>query len=69
MWNKIKAAFGRLWRPRRRTGEHGFYDQRAASQHRSLQDIEQAGGRATGLGQRAERLPIACGCPAWIGAT
>jgi hypothetical protein len=26
-------------------------------------------GRATGLGQQAERLPIACGRPAWIGAT
>ena len=43
MRNRIKAAFGRLWRPRRRqTAEHGFYDQRAASQHRSQQDIEQS---------------------------
>ena len=46
MWNKIKAAFGRLWRPRRRpTAERGFYDQRAASQHRSQQVIEQSRGK------------------------
>jgi hypothetical protein len=45
MWNKMKAAFGRRWRPRRRqTAEHGFYDQRAAGQHRSQQDIEQSRG-------------------------
>ena len=45
VWNKIKAAFGRLWRPRRRrTAEHGFYDQRAASRYRSQQDIEAARG-------------------------
>jgi len=45
VWSKIKAAVGRLWRPRRRrTDEHGFYDQRAASQHRSQQEIEQAPG-------------------------
>ena len=43
MWNKLKAAFGRLW-PRRRTGEHGFYDQHAASRYRSRQDIEAARG-------------------------
>jgi hypothetical protein len=43
MLNRIKAVFGRLWRPRRRrTAEHGFYDQRAASQHRSQQDVEQS---------------------------
>ena len=51
MWNKLKAAFGRLWHPhRRRTAEHGFYDQRAASQHRSQQDIEQARGEGYGPG-------------------
>jgi hypothetical protein len=50
VWNKIKAAFGQLWRPRRRTGEHGFYDQRAASQHRAQQDIEQARGEGYGPG-------------------
>jgi hypothetical protein len=44
VWNKIKAANGRLWRPRRRTAEHGFYDQRAAGQHRSQQVIEQSRG-------------------------
>ena len=51
MWNKIKAAVGRLWRPRRRrTDEHGFYDQRAASRHRSQQEIEQARGEGYGSG-------------------
>ena len=44
MWNKTKAAFRRLWRPRRRTAEHAFYDQRAASRYRSQQDIEAARG-------------------------
>ena len=54
VWNKIKAAFGRLWRPRRRrTDEHGFYDQRASSQHRSQQVIEQSGGRTTRMGDLA----------------
>jgi hypothetical protein len=51
VWNKIKAAVGRLWRPRRRrTDEHGFYDQRAASRHRSQQEIEQARGEGYGSG-------------------
>jgi hypothetical protein len=32
MLNRIRAAFGGLWRPRRRrTGEHGFHDQGEAS--------------------------------------
>ena len=45
MLNKIKAALGRLWRPRRRRdAERGFYDQRAAGQHRSQQVIEQSRG-------------------------
>jgi len=45
MVNRIKAALGRLWRPRRRrTAEHDFYDQRAASRYRSQQDIEAARG-------------------------
>jgi len=44
VWNKIKVAFGRLWRPRRRSPEHGFYDQLAGSRYRSQQDIEAARG-------------------------
>jgi hypothetical protein len=45
VWDRIKAAFGRLWRPRRRrTAEHGFYDQHAASRYRSQQDIDAARG-------------------------
>jgi hypothetical protein len=41
MLNRIKAMWARLWRRRgRRSAEHGFFDQRAASQHRSQQDIE-----------------------------
>ena len=45
MVNRIRAALGQLWRPRRRrTAEHGFYDQRAASRYRSQQDIEVARG-------------------------
>jgi hypothetical protein len=44
VWNKIKVAFGRLWRPRRRSPEHGFYDQPAGSRYRSQQDIEAARG-------------------------
>ena len=42
MVNRIKAMWARLWRPRRRTAEHGFYDQRAASRYRSQQDVESA---------------------------
>ena len=44
MLNRIKAMWARLWQPRRRTAEHGFYDQQAASQHRSQQVIEQSRG-------------------------
>ena len=45
--DKIKAAVGRLWHPRRRrTAEHGFYDQGAASRYRSQQDIEAARGQS-----------------------
>ena len=46
MLNKLKAAFGRLWHPRPRTAEHGFYDQRAASRYRSQLDIESARGES-----------------------
>jgi hypothetical protein len=54
VWNRIKAAVGRLWRPRRRrAAEHGFYDQRTAGQHRSQQDIDQARGRGTVQGRLA----------------
>ena len=49
MWNTIKAAVGRLWRPRRRrSAEHGFYDQRAAGRYRSQLDIESARGESYG---------------------
>jgi hypothetical protein len=45
MLNRIKAAFGRRWRPRRRrTGEHGFHDQGEARRYRAQQDIEVARG-------------------------
>ena len=45
MLNRIRAALGRVWRPRRRqTAEHEFYDQRAESRYRSQQDIEAARG-------------------------
>jgi hypothetical protein len=45
MLNRIRAALGRVWRPRRRrTAERGFYDQRAGSQYRSQQDVEAARG-------------------------
>ena len=50
MLNKIKAMWARLWRRDRRTAEHGFYDQRAASQHRSQQAIDQARGEGYGPG-------------------
>jgi hypothetical protein len=47
MLNRIRATLGRMWRPRRRrTAEHGFYDQRAASRYRSQQDIEAARGES-----------------------
>jgi hypothetical protein len=45
MLNRIRSMWGRLWRRRgRRTAEHGFYDQHAASRYRSQQDIEAARG-------------------------
>ena len=46
MLNRIKAMWARLWRRGRRTSEHGFHDQRAASQYRSQQDIESARGES-----------------------
>ena len=49
MLNRIRAALGRLWRPRRRrTAERGFQDQRAAGRYRSQQDIESARGESYG---------------------
>ena len=49
MLNKIRAALGRLWPPRRRkTGEHGSFDQRAASSHRDQQDTDAAKGGSYG---------------------
>ena len=49
MLNRIKAALGRLWRPRRRwTAEHGFHDQRAASRYRTEQNTESARGESYG---------------------
>jgi hypothetical protein len=45
MLNRIRAALGRVWRPRRRRhAQRGFYDQRAGSGYRSQQDIEAARG-------------------------
>ena len=50
MLNQIRAALGRIWRPRRRrTSKHGFYDQRAGSQYRSQQDIDAASGESYGF--------------------
>jgi hypothetical protein len=47
MLNRIKAALGRVWRPRRRrSAEHGFYDQRAGSRYRSQQDRDAARGQS-----------------------
>jgi hypothetical protein len=43
---RIKAALRRLWRPRRRTSEHGFHDQHAASRYRDRQDIDTARGQS-----------------------
>jgi hypothetical protein len=44
VWNKIRAALGRLWRPRRRrTAEHDFYDQHEASRYRTLHESRQDG--------------------------
>jgi hypothetical protein len=46
MLNRIKAMWARLWHPRRRTGERGFNDQRAASQYRDRPDIDLARGQS-----------------------
>jgi hypothetical protein len=49
MLNRIRAALGRMWRPRRRrTAEHGFHDQRAGGRYRSQQDIDAAKGESYG---------------------
>ena len=45
MLNRIRAAVGRLWRPRCGTSEHGAFDQRAASRYRDQQDIDMARGQ------------------------
>ena len=45
MLNRIRAALGRVWHPRRRqTAERGFYDQRAGSRYRSQHNIDTAKG-------------------------
>jgi hypothetical protein len=47
MLNRIKAALGRRWRPRRRrTGEHGFHDQTEARRYRDQQMGEAARGES-----------------------
>ena len=47
MLNRIKAARGRRWRPRRRrTGEHGFHDQTEARRYRAQQIGEAARGES-----------------------
>jgi hypothetical protein len=46
MLNRIKAALGRLWRPRRRTVEHGFQDQGEARRYRAQQIGEVARGQS-----------------------
>jgi hypothetical protein len=46
---RIRVALGRVWRPwRRRTAEHGFYDQPAGGRYRSQQDIDAARGESYG---------------------
>jgi hypothetical protein len=46
MLNRLKAALGRHWRPRRRTGEHGFQDQSEARRYRAQQTGESARGES-----------------------
>jgi hypothetical protein len=61
MLNRIKAALGRLWRPRRRqASERGFYDQRAVSRYRGQQDIDSAKGQS--YGYRLDLTAPECGC-------
>ena len=49
MLKRIKAMWARLWRPRRRrTDEHGSFDQRAANSYRDQQDIDSAKGGSYG---------------------
>jgi hypothetical protein len=43
MFNWIRRAFVRLWRPRRRGVEHDFYDQHEASRYRTLHESRQDG--------------------------
>jgi hypothetical protein len=47
MLKRIKAAFARLWRPRRRrAGEHGFHDHGEARRYRDQQIGEAARGQS-----------------------
>jgi hypothetical protein len=47
MLNQIRAALGRVWRPRRRrTAEHGFQDQGEARRYRAQQIGEEARGES-----------------------
>ena len=47
MLSRIRAALRRVWRPRRRrTGEHGFYDQAEARRYRAHQVGEIARGQS-----------------------
>jgi hypothetical protein len=43
MFTWIRRVLARLWRPRRRAGEHDFYDQREASRHRTMHESRQDG--------------------------
>jgi hypothetical protein len=49
MLNRIRAALGRVWRPRRRrSAEHGFQDQGEARRYRDRQIGEAARGESYG---------------------
>jgi len=54
MVKAIGRALARLWRPRRRTDEHGFHDQREARRFRDQREAsesqsEQYGGGGAGF--------------------
>jgi len=70
VWNKIKAAVGRcgVRVVVGLTSTASMTSGRRAGIARSKRS-SRPGGRATGLGQQAERHPIVCGYPAGNGAT
>ena len=50
MLNAIRQMLARVWRPRRRTGEHRFHDQREAQRFRDQREASESQSEQYGGG-------------------